>query len=203
MAPRSRTLALIGLIALAALAAGGAWLAGSRPGGAPAPAAQASAVGGPFRLVDQNGRPVDESILKGKWTAIFFGYTYCPDVCPTTLQSLARAQEALGPRAKDLQIVFLSVDPERDTPEQLKDYLALDSFPKGTIGLTGTPEQVAAAAKVFRVYVQKQGEGEGYLVDHSTAVYLMNPQGRFDRPLRYDAAPDEMAAIIRAAMTGS
>lgn len=157
-------------------------------------------VGGPFKLVNQDGQPVDESILKGKWSAVFFGFTYCPDVCPTTLQALGAAQQELGGKADKLQVVFISVDPERDTPEQIKTYLSNEVFPKGTIGLTGTPEQVAAAAKAYRVYFKKNGEGEDYLVDHSTAIYLMNPKGQFETVLRHDAPPAELAQQIAKAI---
>lgn len=159
-----------------------------------------AAVGGPFQLVDQNGKPTDESVLKGKWTVVFFGFTYCPDVCPTTMQALGAAQQQLGPKADQMQVVFMSLDPARDTPAQLKTYLGSDIFPKGTIGLTGTPEQVAAAAKAYRVYYKKNGEGADYLVDHSTAAYLMDPKGRFDRVIPYGISPEEIARQISDAM---
>ena len=156
--------------------------------------------GGAFSLVDQNGRVTTQEVLKGHWSVVFFGFTYCPDVCPTTLQSLALAREQLGPRAKDLQVVFVSVDPQRDHPAQLKAYLSDPAFPKGTIGLTGTPEQVAIAARAYRAYYRKAGEGDAYLVDHSTAAYLMNPRGRFDRLLPFGITPDEAARQIGEAM---
>lgn len=159
-----------------------------------------AAVGGPFRLVDQTGAVRDESLLKGRWTAMFFGFTYCPDVCPTTLQTLAEVKEQLGPQGKDLQIVLVSVDPERDTPEALKAYLANDAFPDGVVGLTGAPAQVAQALKAYRVYAKKTGEGPDYLVDHSTAIYLIDPKGEFDRPIISTRAPEEIAADIRKAM---
>lgn len=107
-------------------------------------------VGGDFILTDQNGKTVDQTILNGKWTLVFFGFTYCPDYCPTTLGVLNAVQERMGDKAEDLQIVFISIDPERDTPQMLKDYLSSDGFPDGVIGLTGTPEQVAKAAKAYR-----------------------------------------------------
>src|SRR5690606_280495 len=103
-------------------------------------------------------------------------------------------------KAKDLQIVFISVDPERDTPQQLKDYLSLDAFPRDVIGLTGTPEQVAAATKAYRAYFQKSGEGDDYVVDHSTFTYLIDPQGRFNTVIAHNTPPDEVAAKIRQAM---
>lgn len=164
-----------------------------------APRAQALP-GGAFTLVDQNGRVTTQEALKGHWSVVFFGFTYCPDVCPTTLQALALAQAQLGPKAKDLQVIFISVDPQRDRPAQLKAYLADPAFPKGTLGLTGTPDQVAAAAKAYRVYFRKAGEGEAYLVDHSTAAYLMTPRGRFDRILPFGITPDEAARQISEAM---
>jgi protein SCO1/2 len=160
-------------------------------------------IGGPFQLVDQNGRPRDQSMLKGKWTAVFFGYTFCPDVCPTTLQTLGETQDRLGPKAERFQVVFITVDPERDTPAQLKTYLSSQAFPKGAIGLTGTPAQVAAAAKAYRTYFQKQGTGPDYSVQHVSAVYLMDPKGRFSRVLTFGLTPDEAARQISDAMRGA
>ncbi|MDP2213901.1 SCO family protein [Phenylobacterium sp.] len=193
-----RSLIIIALVAILGLAAGLAlfWRAEAPVGGAQG---QAN-VGGPFELVDQDGRAVDQSILEGRWSVVFFGFTYCPDICPSTLQSVAAAQDQLGPRGADLQTVFISVDPERDTPEQLKTYLSLDAFPDGVIGLTGTPAQIEQVAKSYYVYYRKSGEGPDYTIDHSTAAYLMDPQGRFNRVLAYGMSPDEMARLIRTAM---
>lgn len=158
------------------------------------------AIGGPFHLVDQNGRPRDQSMLKGKWSAVFFGYTFCPDVCPTTLQALADTETRLGPDAARLQVVFFTVDPARDTPGQLKAYLSSGAFPRGAVGLTGPPAEVAAAAKAYKVYYQREGAGRDYTVAHSSAVYLMDPRGRFERALAYDMTPAEMARQIAEAM---
>jgi len=172
----------------------------------PAPKAPASAaegalqIGGDFKLVDQDGKPVDQRLLKGKWSAVFFGFTYCPDVCPTTLQTLGAAVDQLGPKGKDLQIIFISVDPERDTAPKLKAYLASPGFPKGIIGLTGTPDQVKAAAKAYRAYFEKDGTGESYLVNHTSLIYLMNRDGKFSRVLAYGLSPDENARQILDAM---
>jgi protein SCO1/2 len=157
-------------------------------------------VGGPFHLVDQDGKPADQQVLDGKWSLVFFGYTYCPDVCPTTLQVLAQAKARLGGDARDVQVVFVSVDPERDTPAQIKAYLTAPSFPHPTLGLTGSPDQIAAAAKAYRAYYKKQGTGEGYSVAHSSIIYLMNPDGKFDRPLSETLTPTDMASQIRDAM---
>ena len=157
-------------------------------------------VGGPFSLVDQDGHPVDQTMLDGKWTLVFFGFTWCPDYCPTTLAALKATQDRLGDRADPLQIVFISVDPERDTPGLLKDYLSSDGFPAGVIGLTGTPDQVRAAADAYRAYYQKVGEGEGYTMDHSLTVYLMGPDGRFRSALAGDLGPERSAEVIRRAI---
>lgn len=190
-----RILLLIAIIALVgALGVGLAYqLRGARPSEPPA-------VGGPFRLVDQNGREVDQRILDGKWSLVFFGFTHCPDVCPTTLFTLAETEDLLGPKAKDLQTVFISVDPERDTPEQVKAYLANDAFPRRTIGLTGSPAQVSEAAKAYRVYFQKAGEGPDYSVDHTTPTYLMNPRGRFVCVIPHGVTPEQAAERVSKAM---
>ena len=176
----------------------------SRPAGGLQPGEVVSTgqaqVGGPFQLVDQEGRPVDESLLEGKWSLVFFGFTYCPDFCPTTLAALEATKQRLGDKAKDLQIVFISVDPERDTPQALKDYLSSDGFPEGVIGLTGTPEQVRAAADAYRAYSQKVGEGEGYTMNHSLTVYLMGPDGTFRTAVAEELGPERSAAIIERAM---
>ena len=195
-----RSLIIIALVAVLGLAVGGAmvWRMSGPPSAGSA--GGQTAVGGPFELVNQDGQPVDESILPGKWSVVFFGFTYCPDVCPTTMQVLGAAQRDLGPKADKFQVVFISVDPERDTPEQIKTYLSNEVFPKGTIGLTGTPEQVAAAAKAYRVYYKKNGEGSDYLIDHSTPAYLMNPKGQFDRVLPYGISPEETTRQIADAM---
>ena len=168
----------------------------SGPGSA---TSQASAVGGPFQLVDQTGRAVDQSVLKGKWSAVYFGYTYCPDVCPTTLTTLGGAIDRMGARAKDFQIVFITVDPHRDTPSQMKNYLSSAEFPRGVVGLTGTDAQVAQVAQAYKVYYQKSGTGDAYSVDHSSAIYLMDPKGRFDTVIPYGLTPDQAKdSIVRA-----
>lgn len=193
--PRHRLILILACVVGAIFAAGLAFKAGVFR---PAPAA--AAVGGPFQLVDQNGQPTTEKALKGQWSAVFFGFTYCPDVCPGTLQGLAAATDLLGPQAKDLRIVFISVDPERDDVKQMKTYLSADYVPRSALGLTGTPEQVAAAAKAYRVYYAKVGDGPGYTIDHSTAIYLMDPKGRFRTVIPYNQPPEDIARRIREAM---
>jgi protein SCO1/2 len=185
------------LIALAAAAAAAmVVLAGQRP---PTPAVAGPAIGGPFKLINQDGVGVDQHILDGSWSAVFFGYTFCPDTCPATLQALGAAARRLGDKAKTFQVVFISVDPDRDTPTQLKGYLESQGFPTRLTGLTGTPTAVAAAAKAYGVYYAKAGTGQDYTVDHSAAVYLMTPKGAFARPLSHDMAPDLIAKQILAA----
>lgn len=200
-----KTSSLVLAVFVAALVAGAGAVAAWKSGmfGHAGGAAQGEAlVGGPFQMTDQNGKRVDESLLKGKWTAVFFGYTFCPEACPTTLTTLAKAQDQLGPKARDLQVVFVSIDPERDTPGQLKTYLSSQSFPKGTVGLTGSAADVAKAAKAYKVFYQKSGTGPDYAMDHSTALYLMDPKGRFDRVIAYGLPPEEVARQIGDAMRG-
>ncbi|MDG2521400.1 SCO family protein [Caulobacter segnis] len=201
---RVRILLVLLCVAAAIFAGLLAWRVGALGGRSGGPgqvsATGTAAIGGPFTLTDQDGKPVTEAALKGRWSAVFFGFTYCPDVCPGTLQALKAAAGQIGDKTEKLQVVFISVDPERDTPQQMKDYLEAMDLPVKTIGMTGTPEQVAAAAKAYRAYYKKNGEGEGYLVDHSTAIYLMNPQGQFDRVLAYGMTPDQMAVQLNQAI---
>lgn len=161
---------------------------------------QTVAIGGPFHLVDQAGRPTDDAALKGKWSAVFFGYTFCPEACPTTLLALGQAEKELGPKASDFQTVFVSVDPDRDTPKVMANYLSNTAFPRRTLGLTGTSEQVAAAARAYHIFYEKAGQGHDYQVNHSTITYLMSPRGRFVCALPYGTPPDVLATKIRSAM---
>ncbi len=183
------------------LAAAGA-LAGCEPKPrAASQAAGAPAIGGPFTLVDGDGRPFTDQDLKGHWSAIYFGFTYCPDICPTSLMTLKDGLERLGSKANEVQTYLISVDPERDTPAAMKAYVANDMFPKGLIGLTGSPEQIATAAKAYKMYYKKAGDGEGYLVNHQSIIYLMNPDGEFVRPLTHGLTPEQIAQQIGDAMS--
>jgi protein SCO1/2 len=164
------------------------------------PQQQTATVGGPFQLVDQTGASVDQEVLKGKWSAVFFGFTYCPDVCPTTLFALGQAETLLGRKARNFQTVFISVDPARDTPQQVAKYLDNDAFPKAIVGLTGSEAQVAAAAKAYRVFHQRAGEGPDYMVNHSTITYLVNPRGEFTCVIRHRSTPEQIVAHVQAAM---
>jgi protein SCO1/2 len=158
-------------------------------------------IGGAFQLVNQTGRTVDQSILQGRWTAVFFGFTHCPDFCPSTLQALDAARDQMGERGDDLQIVFITVDPERDTPAAMADYLQTASFPEGVVGLTGTPDQVRQATEAYRVvYTRRDLEGGGYTMDHSTNIYLMTPAGEFSIPLSASLGPERLANLITSRM---
>ncbi|WP_374653436.1 SCO family protein [Dongia sp.] len=153
------------------------------------------AVGGPFKLIGVDGQEVTEAALKGKYSLFFFGFTFCPDACPTALNTFTLVLEKLGPDAAKIQPVFVSIDPERDTPQVLKEYLS--SFDPRIMGLTGTPETVADAAKKFRAYYAKQGEGEFYLMDHSTAIIVMNPDFEYAGVLAGNMQPDEMVTRLK------
>jgi protein SCO1/2 len=156
----------------------------------------ASAIGGPFRLVDQNGKTVTDADLKGKWSLIYFGYTHCPDACPTTLNEIAIALDDLGPKRDAVRPVFITVDPERDTPEVLKSYVT--SFDAPILALTGTPEAVAQAAKYYRVYYAKHPEpGGDYSMDHSSVIYVMDPEGRFTATFTPENSPEDIAARLK------
>jgi protein SCO1/2 len=191
-----RILALIAVLALALAILTG--LAVRK--GVLGPQPRTAAVGGPFQLVDTTGRTVDQDVLKGKWSVVFFGFTHCPDICPTTLFELGQVEPLLGGAARDFQTVFVSVDPGRDTPAQMRAYVANDAFPKRLVGLTGSPAQVDVAAKAYRVYYQKQGEGDDYAVNHAAYSYLMNPKGGFVCVLPYELTPEQTAVKIRTAM---
>jgi protein SCO1/2 len=168
--------------------------------GASGPEAKGIAIGGPFQLVDTSGRTVDQDVLKGKWSVVFFGFTHCPDICPTTLFEMAQVEPLLGARADRVQTVFISVDPDRDTAAQVKAYVANDAFPKRLMGLTGSAAQVDVAAKAYRVFYKKVGEGADYQVNHAAYSYLMNPKGRFTCVLAYELTPEQTAAKITEAM---
>ena len=155
-----------------------------------------SAIGGPFQLVDQNGERFTDAQLKGKWHLVFFGYTHCPDTCPTTLNELSLAIDKIGRKREAVDVVLITVDPERDTPEVLKSYV--QSFDAPVIALTGSPEQVAQVAKAYRVYYAKHPRPDGgYDMDHSAVIYVMNPEGRFTASFTPDSTADAIAERLR------
>ena len=151
----------------------------------------AAAIGGPFKLTDQNGKLRSDADFRGQYALVFFGYTNCPDVCPTTLQTLIDAMTALGPKADKVTPVFITVDPERDTAKALKDYAA--NFTPRLVMLTGSPADIAAVAKEYRVYYAKSGEGPNYGMDHTALIYLMGPDGTYVTHYAPQATADDIA----------
>jgi len=155
-----------------------------------------SAIGGPFKLIDQNGKSFTDQDMKGRPFLVFFGYTHCPDVCPTTLFELSEVFHALGPDANRITGLFITVDPDRDTPAVMKDYLS--SFDPHLRGATGTPAELAQVENGYRVYAKKVPTGKGdYSMDHSALVYLMDKQGRFVAPFDLKRKPQAAADALR------
>jgi len=158
--------------------------------------AQQSAVGGPFKLTDQDGKPVSDLNFRGKPFLVFFGFTHCPDVCPTTLFEVSEVMRKLGPDADKTAALFITVDPERDTPDKLKEYLS--SFDPHLRGATGNLDTVAAVAKAYRVYYKKVPTDKGdYTMDHTAIVYLMDKDGRFVAPFNLRRSPEVAAAELK------
>jgi protein SCO1/2 len=154
-------------------------------------------VGGPFQLTEADGKTVSDKDFRGKYTLVYFGYTSCPDVCPMTMADVGKALKDLGPKASEVQPLFITVDPKRDTPAVLKSYLA--AFSPRLIGLTGQPQQIASVEKEFHVYasVRKYGSGpDDYAVDHSSTFYLMGPDGHFITVLDASQDGDKLASTL-------
>jgi protein SCO1 len=196
MTARASHIALVSSAFLAGLAVFlGVFLfaTGQMGGGAPGP----SVIGGPFKLIDQNGKPVTDEDIKGRPSLVFFGYTHCPDVCPTTLFEMSEVMRALGPDAGRINALFITIDPERDTAAAMKDYLS--SFDPHLRGATGDQKSIEAVEKGYRVYAKKvpTGKDGDYSMDHTALVYLMDKQGRFVAPFKLDRKPDEAAADLR------
>jgi protein SCO1/2 len=165
-------------------------------GRSPVPSALQSSVGGSFRLIDHNGRPISDQDMKGRPFLVFFGFTHCPDVCPTTLFEVSEILRALGAEGGKMRALFVTVDPVRDTPEKLKDYLS--SFDPRLIGVTGDEAAIKAMEKTYRVYAKKVPlDGGGYTMDHTAIVYLMDKEGRFVAPFNMKRRPAEAAADLR------
>jgi protein SCO1/2 len=166
-------------------------------GRGPSPLANTSAaIGGPFQLIDQNGKQISDRDLKGHPSLVFFGFTHCPEVCPTTLFDISEILNKLGPDAAKVNAVFITVDPERDTPATLKDYLA--SFNPRLVGIGGDADELAKVAKEYRVYYKKIPLKDGdYTMDHTAIVYLMDKNGQFVAPFSLRRRPEEAAADLR------
>ncbi len=161
-------------------------------------------IGGPFELVDHNGRKVTDRDFRGSYLLVFFGYTFCPDVCPTALAKVAAVLDELGPLGDRIQPLFISVDPERDTPEVLAEFV--HQFHPRIIGLTGSPNRIAEVARAYRAYYRKvtqeeltgeKGSGDDYLMDHSAYLYLMDPEGRFVRVFSHTDPPERIVEALR------
>jgi len=191
---RRRLLLLLVVAAVVTAVAAGVML---RPrASAPAGPLAGSGVGGPFALIDQDGRAVTQATYAGRWRLMYFGYTFCPDVCPLDVQHIAQGVALFArdhPQAAVVPI-FVTVDPERDTPAVMKTFVR--AFSPTLVGLTGTPAQAAAARKAFRIYAAKAGAGRDYLVDHSATIYLMDPANRPVSFLEHGATPQRIAAEL-------
>ncbi|MEJ2516529.1 MAG: SCO family protein [Methyloceanibacter sp.] len=155
-------------------------------------------IGGPFELVGKDGKTVTDKDFRGRYMLVFFGFTHCPDICPAELQVMSAALDDLGDKADQVVPVFITVDPERDTPELVTAYV--ENFGPNFVGLTGSLEAVDKAAKAYRVTYQKfqeEGAGDNYSVDHSALVYLMGPDGKFVTHFPYGTSPEKMADTLR------
>jgi protein SCO1/2 len=162
----------------------------------------AASIGGTFSLTDQHGAVVTEAALQGHPTALFFGYTFCPDVCPTTLFEMTGWLDQLGPDADKLKVYFVTVDPERDTQEVLASYLS--AFDPRITGLTGSPQAVEQMIKAYRIYARKVPlDGGGYIMDHTASVYLLNADAAFTGTIDYQEAPDTALAKLKRLVESS
>jgi protein SCO1 len=155
-----------------------------------------------FALAGPDGKEITEQSYRGKWLAIYFGYTSCPDICPATMMELAQAVQAIGPRAAGVQVVFISVDPQRDKPDLLAEYLK--TFDPNFVGLTGRPAQISAAAKSFNVFYERHDTDDGnYSYDHSSYLYLVDPAGQLVEALGSDRNSEQIATALLALMSQS
>ena len=154
-------------------------------------------IGGAFSLRDGDGRVVTDQAFRGRWMLVYFGYTHCPDACPTALQDMANALDLLGAKRKQVAVVFVTVDPERDTPQVMKDYVS--AFEADITALSGSAEEVQRAARAYRVYYAKHPTKDGgYEMDHSSIIYLMDPKGRFVANFTHETPPQDIAAKLKA-----
>ncbi|MER8788384.1 SCO family protein [Mesorhizobium sp. M0983] len=199
MAGRSRTI-ILALTAIVLLVVAGGLYAWS-PEKPPAVLAGAVTIGGPFKLTTQDGKPLSDADLKGKPFAVFFGFTHCPEVCPTTLWEMTEALKTLGPDADRLKVLFISVDPTRDTPEFLARYL--QSFDKRIVGLTGTEAEIDAVGKSYRAYWEKIPlDGGDYTMNHTASIFLMDAKGQFAGTISYGEAMDMRLGKLRKLIAG-
>ena len=186
---------------IGAIAGAGVLLVANPQGGQPVQSSGAALIGGPFSLVGADGKPVTDRDFRGRYMLIFFGFTHCPDICPAELQVIAQALEQLGDKAKTVVPIFITLDPERDTPEAMANYVK--SFGPNFVGLTGSPVAIAAAATAYRVAYSKVENKESagdYSVDHSALVYLMDPEGRYVTHFSYGLSADQMAEKLEKSL---
>jgi protein SCO1/2 len=189
---RAPTALIVSALLLAILAGGLLWYASDRPLNAQSSGTSVADIGGPFALTDQDGARRTDRDFRGHYVLLYFGYSDCPDVCPATLGVMADALAKLGPRASRFRPVFVTVDPERDTPPVLKKYLA--AFGPNFVGLTGTLADIAKVAHEYRVYFAKHPlEGGSYAVDHSSVIYLLGPDGKLAKFYDETTTPDQLA----------
>ena len=196
--PRRFLVVIITGFLVGALAGAAALVLHNTPQGQGVATTGKALVGGPFTLVDTSGKTVTDKDFRGRYMLVFFGFTDCPDICPAELQVMDAAMEALGDHAKKVAPIFISVDPERDTPEVVADYVK--NFGDEIIGLTGSPEQVAAAAKAYRASYAKFQDNESasnYSIDHSTLVYFMGQDGEYITHFPFGTSADKMSEGIR------
>lgn len=195
-----RTLVLVGVSVTTLILALGVWYWATNGGagllGGPKQTGRAL-IGGAFSLTDHQGKSVTEADFRGHHTLVYFGYTFCPDVCPMELQAISEALEQLGPKAEGVIPLFITVDPERDTVPVLADYV--ENFHPRLRGLTGTLEEVRVAARAYRVYFKNAdelGEGDDYFVDHTSLIYFMGPEGDYITHFTFGTPPDEIVARL-------
>ncbi|MCF8469626.1 MAG: SCO family protein [Parvibaculum sp.] len=199
---RNRMIILAAGIAIAVAA--GLWLsefvAGTAgPASAPGASSGQARVGGPFTLVNQNGESVSDEDFRGRFMLVYFGFTFCPDVCPTELSIMSAAIDALGDEGKNVQPIFITIDPERDTPDVMARYVKL--FHPRLVGLTGTPEQISDVATAYHVFYRKVEDASSsadYTMDHSSIVFLMGPDGEYLKLFSPGTGPDKMAEEIKS-----
>jgi protein SCO1/2 len=218
MSALSRSLIALAAVVVVVAGALAAWVVTNRPGGGDGPTGGDAAIGGPFELVDTTGETVTEETFRGRYMLVYFGFTYCPDVCPSSLMDMSRAldrlAEAAPAKAEQVVPVFITVDPARDDVQAMRNYVA--NFHPRLVGLTGSQAQVKAAADAFRVYYEKvsprayfgseaaaEGTEADYLMAHSSYMLLMGPDGDYITNFKYEAGPAEIAAGLQRHVAGS
>jgi len=195
---RPLLLVIVGGFLLGALIGVGAMILDNETGGNRVVTSGKALIGGPFELVGKGGKTVTDKDFRGRYMLVFFGFTRCPDICPAELQVMSTALDELGDDANKVVPIFITLDPERDTPDSVTAYV--ENFGPNFVGLSGSPEAIAKAAKAYRVTYQKfqdESMGDNYSIDHSALAYLMGPDGEFVTHIPYGTPPDKMAETLR------